>query len=799
MMTTTQCYNYRIMKKILFLSTLMLAAMQAMGADVDLATAQQAAWQFAQGKAVKTGGRHMAPSTASHVQLIHAERNATNAGKNAYYIFNTDDSYIIVAGDDRAKDILAWGDKPLDMNNIPEAMQLWLDGYKQQMEYLQAHPGMVVEQGNKPATAGRVGDISPLLTALWDQGYPYYNQCPVSNGEYCLTGCPATSLSMVFYYWKYPTGPTPTIPGYWTSSLNLHLDALPSTTFDWDNMLDRYRGGYNTTQANAVAKLMRYVGQAEEMDYTPSASGSYGENILETVKLFGYDQDARIIYKSYWGGSDIYSDDQWAAIIQDELDARRPIVMCAYGPGMGGLSGHAFNIDGYDTDDDTYHINWGWSGSGNAYFALNAFRGGSTTYSMYQQLILGIEPPATVPTIKTNTTKVKMPGVVEKSSKSSFTVKGKLLTSGITLKLNDNSGAYSLSATSISRNEAAYGKTVTITYKPTAVGNHSATITLSSEGANDVTINVNGTARLETYNPILLEATDIKANSFKIGWNDATPAHNVDCYCVQMIPVEFSEVRLQDSWTGIESTSSNPQDMGKRLDEITAVDGWTGSKVFCGNGYLRLGNGNAKGWIETPAIDVHDGNGHITVKLHAKAAGADISSLLNITCGDNDTTVVITADVEEYCVMLPCDSYMPAKVRVGNVVSSKRVLLYDMEVLSGNDYTPLDYNKAVYYEGITEKSLELNNVKPMSYALSVKATYADGTESDWSNMVRVNINWATGDVNHDGEINIADVNATLDLIMGGHISASSVANNDVNGDGEVNIADVNAIIDRIMQ
>ena len=166
---------------------------------------------------------------------------------------------------------------------------------------------------------------------------------------------------------------------------------------------------------------------------------------------------------------------------------------------------------------------------------------------------------------------------------------------------------------------------------------------------------------------------------------------------------------------------------------------------------------------------------------------------------DNDTTVVITADVEEYCVMLPCDSYMPAKVRVGNVVSSKRVLLYDMEVLSGNDYTPLDYNKAVYYEGITEKSLELNNVKPMSYALSVKATYADGTESDWSNMVRVNINWATGDVNHDGEINIADVNATLDLIMGGHISASSVANNDVNGDGEVNIADVNAIIDRIMQ
>ena len=48
------------------------------------------------------------------------------------------------------------------------------------------------------------------------------------------------------------------------------------------------------------------------------------------------------------------------------------------------------------------------------------------------------------------------------------------------------------------------------------------------------------------------------------------------------------------------------------------------------------------------------------------------------------------------------------------------------------------------------------------------------------------------DVNGDGEVNIADVNAVIDIILSGGQGG------DVNGDGEVNIADVNAIIDYIL-
>ena len=52
-----------------------------------------------------------------------------------------------------------------------------------------------------------------------------------------------------------------------------------------------------------------------------------------------------------------------------------------------------------------------------------------------------------------------------------------------------------------------------------------------------------------------------------------------------------------------------------------------------------------------------------------------------------------------------------------------------------------------------------------------------------------------GDVNLDGELSIADVNAAISLVLDGQ----QLPEGDVNGDGEVNIADVNMIIDLLMR
>ena len=55
-----------------------------------------------------------------------------------------------------------------------------------------------------------------------------------------------------------------------------------------------------------------------------------------------------------------------------------------------------------------------------------------------------------------------------------------------------------------------------------------------------------------------------------------------------------------------------------------------------------------------------------------------------------------------------------------------------------------------------------------------------------------------GDVDGDGEVNIADVNVLIDLILSGTGNTAKLKA-DVNDDGEVNIADVNMVIDLILK
>ena len=71
----------------------------------------------------------------------------------------------------------------------------------------------------------------------------------------------------------------------------------------------------------------------------------------------------------------------------------------------------------------------------------------------------------------------------------------------------------------------------------------------------------------------------------------------------------------------------------------------------------------------------------------------------------------------------------------------------------------------------------------------------DGTASFW--YIKEEHNYAIGDVNHDGDVNIADVTALIDMLLGnGNATCTLCA--DVKGDSEINIADVTALIDKLL-
>ena len=99
-----------------------------------------------------------------------------------------------------------------------------------------------------------------------------------------------------------------------------------------------------------------------------------------------------------------------------------------------------------------------------------------------------------VPTIVASSESLTFSGYATLSYELSCNVKGLHLEDGISVTLNDENGVYSVSPTTISKDEAAEGIDLVITWSPVEAGSQQATITLSSEGAEDVVVSLNGTA-----------------------------------------------------------------------------------------------------------------------------------------------------------------------------------------------------------------------------------------------------------------------------------------------------------------
>ena len=499
------------MKKFLSLLAVAMVAVQLWAAPVDVSTAKSKAEQYLAQKVY--AGKYMAPA-ATQAKLIKTEMGE-KAQTPVYYIFNTETTFVIVSGDDRAEEVLAYGDRPLNLDRIPANMQAWLNGYKRQLDWLLMHPDAKVE---KPTTAKAPGlkatTYGPLLTCLWDQTEPYWDLCKFtySGTNYqCYTGCPATSASMVLYYWKYPTEPVGPLPaysstlelGYW-NSVSFTYAALPQVTFDWDNMKDHYgtwkdengtthNETYTEAEGAAVATLMRYVGQAEHMMYGTAAAGGSGiyttdaQVVADMYIGFGYDEaTTRLVQK----GS--YTEAQWAQLLQTEMIESRPVVFMAVDNGAGG---HAFNIDGYNSSTNKYHVNFGWSGDGNNWCAMNAFSDGEGyTFNSDQQMIIGIQPPMGM--IKTNPSEVNFNGFAGETYTQTVRVQARNIENNVEIALSGDN-VYSISHTTITPTEAANGVDVVVTYAPTQAGNTSATITLScaDEEVETVTVPITGVAQ----------------------------------------------------------------------------------------------------------------------------------------------------------------------------------------------------------------------------------------------------------------------------------------------------------------
>ena len=93
-------------QKFLLLISLVLIAVQGWAAPVDESSARTIVQDFVIEKR-GINPNSLPTSGSSDLQLLHAEMSSVSVTMNAYYIYNTGDGFVIVAGDDRAERILA--------------------------------------------------------------------------------------------------------------------------------------------------------------------------------------------------------------------------------------------------------------------------------------------------------------------------------------------------------------------------------------------------------------------------------------------------------------------------------------------------------------------------------------------------------------------------------------------------------------------------------------------------------------------------------------------------------------------
>lgn len=384
--------------KLLFILALLLTAgMEAWAQHVTPEQAKEKASQFLKANYARTGGKRSAPAAnALKTAVVFDAKDV--AGKPYLYAVSATqhDGFVLVSGDERFNAVLGYSDvSNFDEQNMPENMRVFLQGYIDEMKYLES----INYQPTKAAPRRSMSNVGVLMTTTWNQRAPYNNQCPLDNSQRSATGCVATAMAQVVnYHIQNDHGPAATIaeiPEYTIPNTTITVSAIPSGTAipSKDLLLNSYANNAGTdAQKTAVAQLMLYCGTSVQMKYSSGSSGTqtaYVANAL--INYFGFDNTTRFVRRIDYSYAD------WVNLIYNEVAARRPVVLGA----DRAAGGHAFVADGFDATNTLFHINWGWGGYLDDYFALSVLNpddagqtgaaAGTDGYTIDQQAIVGIQ------------------------------------------------------------------------------------------------------------------------------------------------------------------------------------------------------------------------------------------------------------------------------------------------------------------------------------------------------------------------------------------------------------------------
>ena len=126
------------------------------------------------------------------------------------------------------------------------------------------------------------------------------------------------------------------------------------------------------------------------------------------------------------------------------------------------------------------------------------------------------------------------------------------------------------------------------------------------------------------------------------------------------------------------------------------------------------------------------------------------------------------------------------------VVNGVKFYYCTYQITGKNYYMNFVFNQGGSTAG-DHQTVDVTDVKKTSF-FEVTTQTNKYQVKDVTDVYLPYLNQTVGDVNKDGEVNVADVNALINMILSGNLDAVG----DVNDDGEVGISDINRLIDIIL-
>ncbi len=376
------------------LAALAWLAGQASGAPVKPSTAADAVTGW-----LATDPTPLAEKLSHKVKEVETVKD--EHGTALYHVVHlAPTGFVIVAADDQIGPMVAFaatGDfQPSAKNALKVLADKDLAG---RMAQARAHPDAArfararvqwqhfKEGTNSPngGTAENVASVStvwvaPFLKSLWDQEtvgdegkvscYNYYTP-PYAAGSTSNypSGCVATGMSQLMYYFQYPTA------GVGAHSFTTYVNGSSAQAtlrggngaggpYVWSNMPAVLQSP-TAIQCQAVGALTYDAGTAVNMSYTSGGSGATLSGAREALAgTFQYPN-------AIMAGQDNPSYSIAPAltnIVNPNLDARKPVLFGIWSAS----EGHCVVCDGYGYMSGTlyHHLNMGWSGYDNAWYAL---------------------------------------------------------------------------------------------------------------------------------------------------------------------------------------------------------------------------------------------------------------------------------------------------------------------------------------------------------------------------------------------------------------------------------------------